>query len=63
MRLIDEQYTKTPFYGSPRMTAYLHRQPQARAAADVKKGVKYMNKIARAKLSLLGIGRRNVVAM
>ncbi|MCD6506685.1 transposase [Candidatus Poribacteria bacterium] len=23
MRLIDEQYTKTPFYGVPRMTAYL----------------------------------------
>jgi putative transposase len=26
MRLIDEQYTKTPFYGRPRMTAYLRRQ-------------------------------------
>ena len=25
MRLIDEQYTKTPFYGSRRMTAYLKR--------------------------------------
>jgi putative transposase len=25
MRLIDEQYTKTPFYGWPRMTAQLHR--------------------------------------
>lgn len=23
MRLIDEQYTRTPFYGWPRMTAYL----------------------------------------
>jgi len=23
MRLIDEQYTKAPFYGVPRMTAYL----------------------------------------
>lgn len=23
MRLIDEQYTRTPFYGSPRMTCYL----------------------------------------
>jgi putative transposase len=23
MRLIDEQYTKTPFYGWPRMTAHL----------------------------------------
>ena len=26
MRLIDQQYTKTPFYGWPRMTNYLHRQ-------------------------------------
>jgi putative transposase len=25
MRLIDEQYTKTPFYGWPRMTVQLHR--------------------------------------
>jgi len=26
IHLIDEQYTKTPFYGVPRMTAYLRRQ-------------------------------------
>jgi len=26
MRLIDEQYTQTPFYGSPKMTAWLRRQ-------------------------------------
>jgi putative transposase len=26
MRLIDAQYTKTPFYGWPRMTIYLQRQ-------------------------------------
>jgi len=26
MRLIDEQYTRTPFYGSPKMTAWLRRQ-------------------------------------
>jgi len=26
MRLIDEQYLKTPFYGWPRMTAYLQRE-------------------------------------
>ena len=25
MRLLDEQYTRTPFYGWPRMTAYLQR--------------------------------------
>ena len=29
MRLIDEQYLKTPFYGWPRMTAYLHKQGYA----------------------------------
>jgi putative transposase len=27
MRLIDEQYTRVPFYGWPRMTAYLKRPP------------------------------------
>jgi len=26
MRLLDEQYTRTPFYGWPRMTACLRRQ-------------------------------------
>jgi putative transposase len=26
MRLLDEQYLKTPFYGYPRMTAWLRRQ-------------------------------------
>jgi len=26
MRLLDEQYRRTPFYGWPRMTAYLRRQ-------------------------------------
>lgn len=26
MRLIDKQYTRTPFYGWPRMTAYVRRQ-------------------------------------
>jgi putative transposase len=29
MRLIDEQYLRTPFYGWPRMTAYLQRQGYA----------------------------------
>jgi len=28
MRLIDQQYMKTPFYGVPRMTAHLRRQSQ-----------------------------------
>jgi putative transposase len=26
MRMIDEQYTRTPFYGIERMTAWLHRE-------------------------------------
>ena len=26
MRLIDEEYTRFPFYGSPRMTAWLKRE-------------------------------------
>ncbi len=26
MRLLDEQYTRTPFYGTRRMTAWLHTQ-------------------------------------
>jgi putative transposase len=29
MRLIDEQYLRTPFYGWPRMTAYLRREGHA----------------------------------
>lgn len=29
MRLLDEQYLRTPFYGWPRMTAYLRRQGHA----------------------------------
>ena len=29
MRLIDEQYLKTPFYGSRRMTAFLERRGEA----------------------------------
>ena len=28
MRLIDEQCTRTPFYGSPKMTAWLRSQGQ-----------------------------------
>lgn len=29
MHLLDEQYTKTPFYGVRKMTAYLHQQGYA----------------------------------
>ena len=44
MRLIDEQYTRTPFYGWPRMTAHLRRQglwhqSQTGAAVDAPDGL------------------------
>lgn len=29
MRLLDEQFTRTSFYGSPRLTAWLRRQGYA----------------------------------
>ena len=29
MRLLDAQYTRTPFYGVPRMTDFLHKQGHA----------------------------------
>jgi hypothetical protein len=43
MRLIDEQYTRTPFYGIRRMTAWfeglgLPGQPQAGGALDAADG-------------------------
>ena len=37
MRLIDEQYLKTPFYGSRRMTAFLER-PGRRSIASGSSG-------------------------
>jgi putative transposase len=37
MRLIDEQYTRTPFYGVPRMTAYLRQLEQVEVAVNVKR--------------------------
>ena len=43
MRLIDEEYTRHPFYGSRKMRAYLHRrrpsgEPQAGPAPDAQDG-------------------------
>lgn len=43
MRLIDEQYLRTPFYGWPRMTVYVQNQgvchqSQARPTADAEDG-------------------------
>ncbi len=37
MRLIDEQYTRTPFYGVRRMTAYLSQLDQVGQAVNVKR--------------------------
>ena len=34
MRLLDQQYTRTPFYGWPRMTSWLHRQSRAAPGAS-----------------------------
>jgi putative transposase len=42
MRLIDEQYTRTPFYGSRRMTAWLGRQGQT---VNRKRVVRLMRKM------------------
>ena len=38
MRKIDEQYLKTPFYGSRKMAAHFGHQPQACAAVDADHG-------------------------
>jgi len=37
MRLIDEQYTRTPFYGVPRMTAHLCQLEQVKRAVNIKR--------------------------
>ena len=38
MRRIDEQYLRTPFYGSRKLCGSAGREPQARAAADAGDG-------------------------
>lgn len=43
MRLIDEQYTRTPFYGWPRMTAALRRQGQLVNGKRVRRLMQVMN--------------------
>ena len=42
MRLIDEQYTRAPFYGVPRMTAWLQTQGQAVNAKRVRRLLREM---------------------
>jgi putative transposase len=61
MRLIDEQYTRTPFYGYPRMTAYLRRQgyPVNRKRVARLMGVMRLSAIyPKPKLSLAAAGHR-----
>ncbi len=43
MRLIDEQYTRTPFYGWPRMTAYLRRNEHLVNGKRVRRLMEVMN--------------------
>jgi putative transposase len=42
MRLLDEQYTRTPFYGVPRMTAYLRAAGQAVGPKRVRRFLRAM---------------------
>ena len=61
MRLIDEQYTRTPFYGYPRMTACLRRQgyPVNRKRVARLMGVMRLSAIySKSKTSLAGAGHR-----
>ena len=55
MRLIDEQYTRTPFYGWPRMTAYLRRQGHGVNAKRVRRLMTLMG------LQAVGPKRRTTV--
>jgi putative transposase len=43
MRLLDEQYTRTPFYGWPRMTAYLRRHGHMVNGKRVRRLLEVMN--------------------
>jgi putative transposase len=46
MRLIDEQYTKTPFFGWPRLTDYLHCQGYAVNPKRVRRLMRLMGLMA-----------------
>jgi putative transposase len=61
MRLIDEQYLKTPFYGWPRMTAYLQREGYAVNHKRVRRLMQLMGLQAiypKRKTSLAGKGHK-----
>lgn len=42
MKMIDEEYTRKPYYGSPRLTAYLNRKGQAVNIKRVKRLMRVM---------------------
>jgi len=46
MRLLDEQYTRTPFYGVERMTDWLHRQGHAVGQGRVRRLLRKMGLMA-----------------
>jgi putative transposase len=46
MNMIDEEYTKHPFYGSPRLTAYLKREGYPVNIKRVKRLMKKMGIVA-----------------
>ena len=59
MNLLDEQYTRTPFYGVKRMTAWLHRQGQQVNEKRVRRLLRKMGLAAiypKPRLSLPGVG-------
>ena len=61
MRLIDEQYLRTPFYGWPRMTAYLQRQGYTGNAKRVRRLMQKMGLQAlypKAKTSVAATGHK-----
>ena len=61
MRLIDEQYTARPFYGSRRMTAWLNRHGEAVNRKRVQRLLRIMGLEAiypKPKLSASGMGHR-----
>lgn len=61
MRLLDEQYTKTPFYGVERMTAWLRQQGYLVNPKQVRRLVRLMGLEAlypKPRLSLPAAGER-----
>ena len=61
MRLLDEQYTRTPFYGVPRMTAWLNHEGYAVGLKRVRRLLREMGLFAvypKPRLSMPGLGHK-----